>query len=64
MFAFGFPDWWSLKLVVIGVFVFMIIAVNNEVQRLINSSHDQNPRNIRNSMNSSLLVLLFDTLYF
>ena len=56
MFAFGLPDWWSLRQVVIGVFVFMIIAVNNEVQRLINSFH-QNLRNIQNPINSSLLVM-------
>ena len=59
MFAFGLPDCWSLRLVVIGVFVCMIIAVNSEVQRLIDSCHDQNLRNIlvRNPINSSLLVM-------
>ena len=58
MFAFGLPDWWSLRQVVIGVFVFMIIAVNNEVQRLINSFH-QNLRNIQNPINSSSLLVMY-----
>ena len=61
MFAFGLPDCWSLRLVVIGVFVCMIISEvkYSEVQRLIDSCHDQNLRNIlvRNPINSSLLVM-------